>query len=1404
MRAGPGVASSEVTATAQNPYPTPTALTALAASDPASAILLNWTAPNRTPDHYEVAYSVDSGTAWTDISEDIDGTTYTVTAGVSGKALSVLRYRVRAVYVIDAHNTQNSGWHEMNTAPVVSVQVTTPEAPNSLETTVGEDWVRLNWNAPASSGIGDITKYQYRQSSDGGTTWSPDWTDIGGSSDSTDNHTVTGLTSGTDYTFEVRAVSVFGPGTSSSQVTARPLGSDYAAEVLSARLEGNETQAWYVLIWKAPTATLDSQITVLNNYSHDNGANWHELSDIRDITFNGENVKTGRGPDFTRATLVTGSQVSVSIRAVESGPVSDTLTVRAVLPPKFADGATATREIAENTVASEPIGDPIEATGDGPLTYSLGGADGNSFNFDGSTGQLSTKDALNYEGKVSYSVTVTATDRFNESSSIDATINVTDEDEPPAAPSGLSVSQATLSTLTVTWTAPSTSDRPDVTAYKVQYRTPRNTGPWLDAAPPGVATTATLSNLRPGIEYGIQVQAVNDEGESSWASVAGTTQANTLPVINTASLIEVRENTTSVVTLSATDPDPGARQTWRLDGGADQSHFSLSGEVLSFTAGKDFENPDNADRNGRYAVRVHVTDDWEGSATKDLVVSLIDENEPPAAPGGLNVPQSTASSLTLAWVTPSASDRPAVTGYEVQYRTPRNTGAWLDATHSGLGTTATISSLTENTEYDLQVRAVNDEGAGDWASTVGTTVTNQAPAIQTNSGIDVIEGSLTVVTLTATDPDPGTTFRWELVGGADQSQFAIAHDVLTFIAEKDFENPGDTDGQNDYEVRVQVKDNLGATDSLDLIVSVTDENEPPGPVEDLIVSQATPSILTLTWTAPDTSDRPPVTSYEIQYRTPPDTGAWKNAVHSGLETTVMLHGLAASTQYEVWVRAVNDDGISAWTARKGTTLDSSAPTIVTLGPFVVDENQTHVARLKAASSQGDSLTWTITGGDDEDRFFLTKSGKLSFKGSKNFEAPDDDDQDGTYELTVEVSDGTTTAAADIQVQLQNVSEGPVISSPALLGVDEGETDVAVLEARDDEGDVLTWSIVGGDDESHFSLTTDADDNSGELSFKRAKDFGTPDDADFDSIYLLTVEVSDGTHRTQQELWVQLRDVNESSSSGGAPVITTLGPFNVDENQVEIAFLEATDTDSTLLTWSIAEGKDGDHFVLESGTDRSDRSELSFTSAKDFENPDDGDLDGIYSLTVEVDDGTHQAQANLLVRLQNVEEAPVVDNSDPINIGVGDDGSVLLVGQGDAGSTLDWSLVGGADEKYFTLDSNGELTFNPGPDGSRDADGDGIYELTVQVSDGKNTTVVTVQVQFQKAGSGEGADVSSEVQSPGASCGSITQASAPWNQGGGGPLGGGGGLPLGGVLLFLGLLLCPVLFVQWLRSVPDSD
>ena len=93
----------------------------------------------------------------------------------------------------------------------------------------------------------------------------------------------------------------------------------------------------------------------------------------------------------------------------------------------------ASRSIREDAAEGSNVGNPVVATDDDEgdtLTYTLGGADADSFDIDSSTGQITVGDGtqLDYETKDRYDVTVTATDPSSGASGtmITVTIMVTD------------------------------------------------------------------------------------------------------------------------------------------------------------------------------------------------------------------------------------------------------------------------------------------------------------------------------------------------------------------------------------------------------------------------------------------------------------------------------------------------------------------------------------------------------------------------------------------------------------------------------------------------------------------------------------------------------------------------------------------------------------------------------------------------------------------------------------------------------------------------------------------------------------------------------------------------------------------------------------------------------------------
>ena len=146
-------------------------------------------------------------------------------------------------------------------------------------------------------------------------------------------------------------------------------------------------------------------------------------------------------------------------------------------------------------------------------------------------------------------------------------------------------------------------------------------------------------------------------------------------------------------------------------------------------------------------------------------------NEPPGKPT-VTVANNTTTPTTkldVSWTAPTMTGKPAISDYDVQYR-QTGVSTWTSHSFTGTGTSTTLSGLTAGKKYDVQVRAVNDEGDGTWSDTVnGTTEAGGVTrSIAENSAAGTNIGA--AVTAKATN----TTYDYtHALSGTDASKFEI-------------------------------------------------------------------------------------------------------------------------------------------------------------------------------------------------------------------------------------------------------------------------------------------------------------------------------------------------------------------------------------------------------------------------------------------------------------------------------------------------------------------------------------------------------------------------------------------------------------------------------------------------------
>ena len=562
-----------------------------------------------------------------------------------------------------------------------------------------------------------------------------------------------------------------------------------------------------------------------------------------------------------------------------------------------------TRSVAENAAADSNVGAPVTATdaNDDPLTYTLSGTDAAAFAIGSTTGQITVAQgaALDHETTPSYTVTVEVTDSKDADGNAEATptvdatiavtINVTDVNEPPPTPAAPTAAPAEINghnTLSVTWIAQAVFGVPATTDYDVQYREQDETA-WTAHDFTGAVPGTAIGGLNPGTVYEVQVLARNDEGDSPWSeSGTGITGPAMLDVDR-----EVSENAApgdpvgAPVTATNTQ---GHTLVYAISNPPNQQQHGADKFTIDPATGQIRLAPGAAldhETVQRYYLRVEASHAVTGegdsdhilNAVIDVTIDMIDVDEPPDAPGALTVTAASTTSLTVSWQAPNNTGRPAIIGYDVQYRVVGSEAAFTYAGHDGTGTTTTLSALIPNTIYEVRVRAHNDEGPSPWLAAGGRTKpqaensqspSNRPPKFGGPSATrsvaeNTAAGSAVGAPVVATDPN-NDALTYSL-SGSD----AFAIDAGTGQIEVKAGAVLDYETTQSYAVTVGVADgkdedgDAETTPAVDAIIAVTidvtDVDEPPAQPDAPTVarsSTAPKTKLDVSWTGPG-HHRPP-------------------------------------------------------------------------------------------------------------------------------------------------------------------------------------------------------------------------------------------------------------------------------------------------------------------------------------------------------------------------------------------------------------------------------------------------------------------------------------------------------------------------------------------------------------------
>ena len=157
---------------------------------------------------------------------------------------------------------------------------------------------------------------------------------------------------------------------------------------------------------------------------------------------------------------------------------------------------------------------------------------------------------------------------------------------------------------------------------------------------------------------------------------------------------------------------------------------------------------------------------------------------------------------------------------------------------------------------------------------------------------------------------------------------------------------------------------------------------------------------------------------------------------------------------------------------------NTAPELIALLDYAIDENTTEVTTFQAYDADGDIITYSISGTDADLLSIGSSSGILSFIDPPDYENPQDNDLDNIYVLTVTASDGEFAVSLGIIVTINDVVEGSGGLNMLLMGNSffrpyaerfrELALDAEFLEHKD------TTVFRGGDNGTPIGLWNNAD------------------------------------------------------------------------------------------------------------------------------------------------------------------------------------------------------------------------------------------------------------------------------------------------------------------------------------------
>ncbi|XP_025134004.2 fibronectin isoform X12 [Bubalus bubalis] len=466
-------------------------------------------------------------------------------------------------------------------------------------------------------------------------------------------------------------------------------------------------------------------------------------------------------------------------------------------------------------------------------------------------------------------------------------------------PRDLEVIAATPTSLLISWDAPAVTVR----YYRITYGETGGSSPVQEFTVPGSKSTATISGLKPGVDYTITVYAVTGRGDSPASSKPISINYRTeIDKPSQMQVTDVQDNSISVRWLPSSSPVTGYRVTTAPKNGPGPSKTKTVGpDQTEMTI-------EGLQPTVEYVVSVYAQN--QNGESQPLVQTAVTTIP---APTNLKFTQVTPTSLTAQWTAPNVQ----LTGYRVRVTPKEKTGPMKEINLAPDSSSVVVSGLMVATKYEVSVYALKDTLTSRPAQGVVTTLENVSPPRRARV-TDATETTITISWRTKTETITGFQVDAIPANGQTPIQRTIRPDVRSYTITG--LQPG-----TDYKIHLYtLNDNAR---SSPVVIDASTAIDAPSNLRFLAT---TPNSLLVSWQPP----RARITGYIIKYEKPgsPPREVVPRPRPGVTEATIT--GLEPGTEYTIQVIALkNNQKSEPLIGRKKTGQEALSQTTISWTPF---------------------------------------------------------------------------------------------------------------------------------------------------------------------------------------------------------------------------------------------------------------------------------------------------------------------------------------------------------------------------------------------------------------------------------------------------------------------------------------